>query len=137
MQCIVVMCLCTACSELDTPIPPAIQDSDQPVILDVEGWKPMTSTRAHIFENPNDILDDKGPKGGGNMTVHAYIQGNAYPFIPGSRAWYFVPDNATTGSWRFYDATKNTFFKLIIINPIIHQSVSVWTFYYRIFVSIH
>lgn len=110
MQCIAIMCLCVACSELDTPIPPAIQDSNQPVILDVEGWKPMTSTRAHIFENTNDILDDKGPKGGGNMTVHAYIQGNAYPFIPGSRAWYFVPDNATTGSWRFYDATKNTFF---------------------------
>ena len=110
MQCIAIMCLCVACSELDAPIPPAITDSDQPIILDVEGWKPMTSTRAHIFENPNDILDDKGPKGGGNMTVHAYLRSNAYHFIPGSRAWYFVPDNETTGSWRFYDTPQNTFF---------------------------
>lgn len=110
MQCIAIMCLCVACSELDAPIPPAITDSDQPIILDVEGWKPMTSTRAHIFENLNDILDDHGPKGGGNMTVHAYLRSNAYHFIPGSRAWYFVPDNETIGSWRFYDTPQNTFF---------------------------
>lgn len=64
-------------------------------------------SRATIFENQDDILnDDEDGKGGGNLTMYAYISNvsneEAVRFI--SRAWYF------NNVWRFYDASSNKFY---------------------------
>lgn len=87
-----------------------IQLSDKEITLKVDDWKPLVESRATIFETQDDFLNDADDaKGGGNFTMHAYLRETGATFIGGSRAWYFVPDNATVGNWRFYDATNNLF----------------------------
>lgn len=103
VQCLVAMCLFAACTEIDAPVPPAIQESDQPIMLDVEGWKPMTSTRATIFETLNDLQSR-------DFTMHAYLRNDGYHFIPGSRVHYFVPKGESTGTWRFFDELNYRYF---------------------------
>lgn len=58
-------------------------------------------SRATIFENQNDILDEG--KGGGNLTMHAYVSNTGTERFK-SRAWYF------SDVWRFYDASSNKFY---------------------------
>lgn len=61
-------------------------------------------SRATIFENQNDILDDAADgKGGGNLTMHAYVSNTGTERFK-SRAWYF------NNVWRFYDETSNKFY---------------------------
>ena len=61
-------------------------------------------SRATIFENQNDILDDAADgKGGGNLTMYAYIS-NEEAVRFNSRAWYF------NNVWRFYDGESNKFY---------------------------
>ena len=109
-----LLILVTACSGQETPDvgkEDKLQLSDQEITLGVDGWKPMTSSRATIFENLNDVQNDAPDgKGGGYLTLHAYLRETGYHFIPGSCAWYFVPDNAEEGSWRFWDTVKEDFF---------------------------
>ena len=110
----VLLMLVTACGGQETPDvekEDKLQLSDQEITLGVDGWNSMTSSRATIFENLNDVLNDSlDGKGGGYLTMHAYLRETGYHFIPGSCAWYFVPDDATTGSWRFWDTVKKDFF---------------------------
>ena len=87
-----------------------LQLSDREIELGVDGWRPMTESRATIFEDEDDFLnDDETGKGGGNFTMHAYLRETGATYIGGSRAWYFVPDGETTGNWRFYDQVNNRF----------------------------
>ena len=61
-------------------------------------------SRATIFENQNDILNDAADgKGGGNLTMHAYVRNTGTERFE-DRAWYF------NGVWRFYDASSNKFY---------------------------
>ena len=81
-----------------------VQLSDKEIIIDADGWKPLTESRATIFENENDFLnDDPEAKGGGNFTMHAYLKETGATFIGGARAWYF------NNEWRFYDERNNRF----------------------------
>lgn len=60
-------------------------------------------SRATIFENQNDILNDAADgKGGGNLTMHAYVSNTGTERFK-DRAWYF-------NGWRFYDASSNKFY---------------------------
>lgn len=87
-----------------------LQLSDREIELGVDGWRPMTESRATIFEDEDDFLnDDETGKGGGNFTMHAYLRETGATYIGGSRAWYFVPDGETKGNWRFYDQVNNRF----------------------------
>lgn len=87
-----------------------LQLSDREIELGVDGWRPMTESRATIFEDEDDFLnDDETGKGGGNFTMHAYLRETGVTYIGGSRAWYFVPDGETKGNWRFYDQVNNRF----------------------------
>ncbi len=87
-----------------------LQLSDREIELGVDGWRPMTESRATIFEDEDDFLnDDETGKGGGNFTMHAYLRETGATYIGGSRAWYFVPDGETEGNWRFYDQVNNRF----------------------------
>lgn len=86
-----------------------LQLSDQEIELEVGGWKPLTESRATIFENKDDIQNNDPEKGGGYFTLHAYLRETETTFIGGAMAWYFVPDNATVGSWRFYDNVNKRF----------------------------
>lgn len=62
-------------------------------------------SRATIFENNEDILNDAAEgKGGGNLTMYAYLTGTGKTHINGSRAWYF------NNNWRFYNTTEDKFF---------------------------
>lgn len=103
----------TACGSQDDPLPETdnkVQLSDTEITLEVDGWKPLSNSRAIIFESENDFLDDASTaKGGGIFTMYAYLKETGSTFIGGSRVWYFVPDNATVGSWRFYDEANNHF----------------------------
>ena len=97
-QCLVVLCLFVACSKSEQP---ANALSDVPIRIGVEGWAPMSNSRATIFEAADDILNEE--IGGGNLTMHAYLCETGSIFIGGSRAWYF---NST---WRFYNGQTNDF----------------------------
>ena len=102
-----------ACAGQDEPTMEevdGVQLSDKEITLEVDGWKPLAESRATIFETQDDFLNDASTaKGGGNFTMHAYLRETGASFIGGARAWYFVPDNATVGSWRFYDKVNNRF----------------------------
>lgn len=61
-------------------------------------------SRATIFENQNDILDDAADgKGGGNLPMYAYIS-NEEAVRFKSRAWFF------NNVWRFYDGESDKFY---------------------------
>ena len=86
---------------------PVVELSETPIRMGIEGWNTMATnapTRATIFDSEEDFLNDASTaKGGGNLTLHAYFKGSGNTYIDGTRAWYFVPDGETTGTWRFYD----------------------------------
>lgn len=98
-QCVMTIWLFVACSKTDD-IPTDV--SDTPIQITIEGWKPLIETRATIFENEEDFLNDD-EKIGGNFTLHAYVPETGVTYIDGTRAWYF------NGSWRFFDEVNNNF----------------------------
>lgn len=109
---LVLLLLVTGCGGQETPDvekEDMLQLSDQEIELEVGGWKPLTESRATIFENKDDIQNNDPEKGGGYFTLHAYLRETGATFIGGAMAWYFVPDNATVGSWRFYDNVNKRF----------------------------
>ena len=102
--CLALLLLVTACGGQDEP---AVEKEDQPelsdkqILIEADGWKPMGESRANIFETPDDLKDEE--KEGRNFTLHAYLAESGETFIGGTRVWYFIPQNATTGTWEFYD----------------------------------
>ena len=96
----VLLMLVTACGAQEDPDVEKEEDklqlSDQEITLGVDGWKPMTQSRASIFEGEDDIK--KEDKGGGNLTLYAYLE-DGTTFIGGARAKYFSQNT----SWEFYD----------------------------------
>lgn len=102
--CLALLMLATACGGQDDPVveqEDGLQLSDKEITLDVDGWNPMTESRAHIFETSDDLKDEE--KEGRNFTLHAYLAESGETFIGGTRVWYFIPQNETTGTWEFYD----------------------------------
>lgn len=101
--CLALLTLVSACGGQDEP---SVEKEDEPqlsdkeISLDVGGWKPMTESRAVVFENLDDLKD--GAKGGGDFTLHAYIQESGQTFIDGTRVHYHKPIDGTTPSWEFY-----------------------------------
>ena len=102
--CLALLMLVTACGGQDEP---AMDKEDQPelsdkqILIEADGWNSMTESRANIFETPDDLKDEE--KEGRNFTLHAYLAESGETFIGGTRVWYFIPQNATTGTWEFYD----------------------------------
>ena len=104
------------CESLDEPAmekEDGVQLSDKEITIDADGWKPLTESRATIFETQDDFLnDDPEAKGGGYFTMHAYLKETGATFIGGARAWYFRNDpknKPLEGTWRFYDEKNNRF----------------------------
>ena len=104
------------CESLDEPTmekKDEVQLSDKEITIDADGWKPLTESRATIFETQDDFLnDDPEAKGGGYFTMHAYLKETGATFIGGARAWYFRNDpknKPLEGTWRFYDEKNNRF----------------------------
>ena len=90
--------LMLGCNEELTP-----EDSCQ-ICFETSVQDHTSISRATIFENQNDILNDAADgKGGGNLTMHAYVSNTGTERFK-SRAWYF------NGVWRFYDGTSNKFY---------------------------
>lgn len=90
--------LMSGCNEELTP-----EDSCQ-ISFETSVQDHTSISRATIFENQNDILDDAADgKGGGNLTMYAYIS-NEEAVRFKSRAWFF------NNVWRFYDASSNKFY---------------------------
>lgn len=83
-----------------------ISDDANQISFETSVQDDVNLTRATIFENQNDILNDapydKGGKGGGNLTMYAYIS-NEEAVRFKDRAWYF------NKVWRFYDGKSNKF----------------------------
>lgn len=102
--CLALLMLVTACGGQDEP---AVEKEDQPelsdkqILIEADGWNPMGESRANIFETSDDLKDEE--KGGRNFTLHAYLAESGETFIGGTRVWYFIPQNETTGTWEFYD----------------------------------
>ena len=97
----VLLMLVTACGGQETPDvekEDKLQLSDQEITLGVDRWKPMTQSRASIFESGDDIVKESNNKGGGNFTLYAYLE-DGTAFIGGARAKYFSQNT----SWEFYD----------------------------------
>lgn len=97
----VLLMLVTACGGQETPDvekEDKLQLSDQEITLGVDGWKSMTESRASIFEGKDDIEKESNNKGGGNLTLYAYLE-DGTTFIGGARAKYFSQNT----SWEFYD----------------------------------
>lgn len=81
-----------------------ISDDANQISFETSVQDNVNFTRATIFENQNDILNDAADgKGGGNLTMYAYIS-NEEAVRFRSRAWYF------NNVWRFYDASSNKFY---------------------------
>lgn len=81
-----------------------ISDDANQISFETSVQDNVNFTRATIFENQNDILNDAADgKGGGNLTMYAYIS-NEEAVRFKSRAWYF------NNVWRFYDASSNKFY---------------------------
>ena len=103
----VLLMLVTACGgqEIsDVEKEDKLQLSDQEITLGVDGWNSMTPSRATIFENLKDVQNDAADgKGGGYLTMHAYLKETGYHYIPGACAWYF------SNEWRFFDEVNNNF----------------------------
>lgn len=90
--------LMLGCNEELTP-----EDSCQ-ICFETSVQDHTSISRATIFENQNDILNDAADgKGGGNLTMHAYVSNTGTERFK-SRAWYF------NNVWRFYDASSNKFY---------------------------
>ena len=97
--CFVLLMLVTACGGQEDPIvekEDQLQLSDKEILISADGWKPMTESRANIFETQDDFLNEE--VGGGDFTLHAFTRGSDTPFIDGTRARYFREENG----WRFY-----------------------------------
>ncbi len=94
-----VLCLTVESCHEETIYEDSFQISFETSVQDHTGI-----SRATIFENQNDILDDAADgKGGGNLTMYAYISNEEIVRFK-SRAWYFEK------TWRFYDAASNNFY---------------------------
>ena len=82
-----------------------ISDDANQISFETSVQDNVNFTRATIFENQNDILNDAADgKGGGNLTMHAYVSNTGAERFK-SRAWYF-----NKNVWRFYDASSNKFY---------------------------
>ena len=101
--CFALLILATACGGQDDPVvekEDSLQLSDKEITLDVDGWKPLTESRAVVFETLDDLKNRE--KGGGDFTLHAYMQESGQTFIDGTRVHYHVPVDGTEPSWEFY-----------------------------------
>ena len=96
---------CVAQDEPNVKKEDKLQLSDKEITFYIDGWKPMDESRAAIFETSNDFTDENAGKGGGNFTLHAYLQESGRPYIDGTRVRHFIPEGSTIGTWEFFDNT--------------------------------
>jgi len=73
-----------------------LTESGDEIIIAVEGWKPLTGSRAALYDN--ESLKDP-EQGGGNITLHAHVDGTDKTYIGGARVWYFKE----LTKWTFLD----------------------------------
>ena len=101
---IVVVASLVLCLTIQSCHEETIYDDSCQISFDTSVQDNVNFTRATIFENQNDILnDDENGKGGGKLTMHAYVSNTGTERFR-SRAWYF------NNVWRFYDASSNKFY---------------------------
>lgn len=78
----------------DEPIvekPSGIQLSDKEIRLQVGDWKPLTESRATLYEGEEDIRDGgtvSSPKPGGYFTLYGYIDGTDDVYLGGATAYW-------------------------------------------------
>ena len=98
--------LVTACGGQDDPVVEnenKLELSDKEIHLEIDGWKPMTESRASIFESQDDFLYANETKTLGNdFTLYAFTRGSDTPFINGTRVNYQVRTDGGENRWRFY-----------------------------------
>lgn len=100
----VVVASLVLCLTVESCHEETIYDDSCQISFDTSVQDNVNLTRATIFENQNDILNDaEDGKGGGNLTMYAYIS-NEEAVRFNSRAWYF------NNVWRFYDGESNKFY---------------------------
>ena len=78
----------------DEPVvekPGEIQLSDTEIRLEVADWKPLTESRATLYEGEEDFKDGgttSAPKPGGYFTLYGYIDGKDGVYLGGATAYW-------------------------------------------------
>ena len=75
-----------------------LQLSDKEISIEFDGWKPMTESRASIFDSEADFLAEASNLERGGSKLYAYTRGSDTPFIDGTKVCYHV----SSERWRFY-----------------------------------
>ena len=104
--CFALLVLVTACGGQDDPVvenEDKLELSDKEICIEIDEWKPMTESRASIFESQDDFLYANETKTLGNdFTLYAFTRGSDTPFINGTRVNYQVRTDGGENRWRFY-----------------------------------
>lgn len=101
----VVVASLVLCLTVESCHEETIYDDSYQISFDTSVQDNVNLTRATIFENNNDILNDaEDGKGGGKLTMYAYMTNIGRAHINGSQGWYFEKE------WRFYNSAENKFF---------------------------
>ncbi len=78
--------------------------SDKEIVVGLsEGWTPVVQSRADLFKDEAALLDPS--RGGGNITLYAYVHETGDTFLGGAHAWYFADPNVL--SWIFLDGNDD------------------------------
>lgn len=99
--------LFVSCRGEEHLMPGAADEGKIPIRMEIDTWIP---TRASTFNGIADYFyGGADGKGGGHFTVHAFDTQDGEPYISGDHVWYFTPDGAEAGEWRFYEDGTNSF----------------------------
>jgi len=90
---------CTSCSN---DMQSVIASGDE-ITLAVGEWKPLTTSRATLFDEETDFTDPR--QGGGNFTVYAYVDGTNEAYIRKAHVWC----RNAPGDWVFLSGDGNVF----------------------------
>lgn len=99
--CFMLLIVITGCEGQDDP--KVMKDGDEPKLsseeikLEVGGWKPMTESRATLYESLEDIRKHEGD--GGVFTLYGYLDDKGDTFLGGAKAFWYEFEN--TKEWRF------------------------------------
>lgn len=93
---------CTSQDATEVPQPePAPQPSKEEIKLRVDGWKPMTESRAALYESGEDLCNHESPRlPGGSFTLNGYLDGKGTAFLGGAQAYWWIEEGQTS-EWCF------------------------------------
>ncbi|MBR6831496.1 MAG: fimbrillin family protein [Tidjanibacter sp.] len=92
---VALLCMVSSCSKNEEGISTSLEQ----IHLEVADMSSI-QTRTQLFDNYDDLISQ------GNFTLDAYLKNNGNNFIDNAWVYYFLPDDAVVGEWRFRDVVN-------------------------------